>query len=55
LPVASPRSLHESALIHDHLGAFGAAPVAVLDILRRPHRRKGSHFRVEVMRVPSAT
>jgi hypothetical protein len=35
MPVALPRSVHESVLVHDRLSAIGATMVAVLDSLRR--------------------
>ena len=44
VPVALPRSKHESVLVHHRLSGAGATIVAVLDSLRRPHGRKRFHL-----------
>ena len=39
VPVALPRSVHESDLIHDRLSAVGATTAVTLVSLRRPRPR----------------
>ena len=43
VPVASPRSLHESDLVHDRPSAVGATTAIALVSLRRPRTRGGFH------------